>query len=162
VLYRYFGDKGGLYAALAERYVSELMTELRTALADAHGPRTRLTATIDAYIAFIDEHREAYDFLMHRAVREGRQAQATVAGFVRSLAHEVAEVLTQEIARFGYDPSPAEAWAHGLVGMVHLAADWWLEQSDLTRNELVEQLVALLWTGFGGLGRPRDESPVGV
>jgi AcrR family transcriptional regulator len=150
VLYRYFGDKGGLHQALARRYVGLLMSELRSALAGSTDPRARLTATIDAYVAFIEKNREAYDFLMHRAVREGPEAQETVADFMRGVAREVAEVLAGEISRLGYDPAPADAWAHGLVGMVQLAADWWLEQPDVPRKTLVNYLVALLWRGLGG------------
>src|SRR5918999_1941878 len=42
VLYRYFGDKRGLYQAVAERYVAELMAELRKALRRTSDPRRRL------------------------------------------------------------------------------------------------------------------------
>jgi AcrR family transcriptional regulator len=151
VLYRYFGDKGGLYQALAERYVVALMDELRPALAASVGPRQRLTATIDAYLSFIESHREAYTFLMHRAIREGPQAQATIADFVRGVAREVSEVLAEEIAGFGFDPAPAEVWAHGIVGMVQLSADWWLEQRpDIPRERVVRYLVTLLSNGFFG------------
>ena len=49
VLYRHFGDKDGLYEALTERYIGELEVALRPA-AKAGDPRSRLAATIDAYI----------------------------------------------------------------------------------------------------------------
>lgn len=150
VLYRYFTNKGGLYQALAERYVRELMGELRAALASATEPSARLSATVEAYVVFIERNREGYDFLMHRAVREGPEAQATVADFMRGVAREVGEVLQSEISRIGYDPAPSQAWAHGLVGMVHLATDWWLEQSEVSREQLVGYLVTLLSHGLFG------------
>ena len=151
VLYRYFGDKGSLFAALARRYVDELLPELRAALAGPGTGPERLQATIEAYVSFIDAHREAYEFLMRRAVREEGRAQETITDFMRLVAHEVADAMTGEISQLGIGPIPPEPWAHGLVGMVHMATDWWLEQQDMPRDTLVALLVALLWKGFGGL-----------
>lgn len=148
VLYRYFGDKGGLYKALAERYVRELLTRLRAALGSSGDPRKVLRATIEAYITFIESNRESYDFLMHRAVKEGPEAQGTVAAFMRSVANEVGDILAKEIESAGLDPRPAAAWAHGLVGMVNLSTDWWLENEGVSRDELVEYLFVLASKGL--------------
>lgn len=151
VLYRYFGDKGGLYQALAERYIGALMARLREALTETDDPRARLRRTIEAYVSFIETNREAYAFLVHRAVREGSGAQDTVADFMRSVATEVGEVLGREIASFGFDPAPAESWAHGVVGMVQLSTDHWITTRAVPRATFVNQLVALLSFGFFGL-----------
>ena len=167
VLYRNFGDKGGLYRALAERYVTSLMDRLRAALLSTDDPQARLEATIDAYVGFIEENKEAYDFLMHRAIREGREAEETVADFMRTVAHEIGNVLKREISALGFDPDPAEAWAHGVVGMVHLSTDWWLRSGDVSRERFIRYLVGLLSRGFFGLvedgewpgGEPFDVSP---
>jgi AcrR family transcriptional regulator len=151
VLYRYFGDKGGMYQALAERYVAALMTTLRSALRETDDAALRLERTVDSYVRFIEANREVYDFLMHRAVREGPAAQATVADFMRSVAREIGEILGAEISLLGFDPAPADAWAHGVVGMVQLSTDWWLQSGDMTREQLVAYIVGLLSHGFFGL-----------
>lgn len=162
VLYRYFGDKGGLYQALAEHYVRDLMDTLRTALRGTSDPNERLRATVETYVVFIEGHREKYDFLMHRAIREGPEAQATVADFMRGVAREVGEVLAEEIERVGFDPAPSLAWAHGLVGMVHFATDWWLTEKDLSREQLVDYLVTLVSHGlFGASPTLAQTSPGG-
>jgi AcrR family transcriptional regulator len=152
VLYRHFGDKGGLYQALAERYVRALMEDLRSALRSAEQPRERVAATIDAYLSFVERHPEPYEFLMHRAVTEGPEAQATVADFIRQVAAEVAVELGEELRGAGLDSGAAEPWAHGMVGMVQLAGDWWLRSRTMPRERLVEYLTALVWQGFSGLG----------
>lgn len=157
VLYRYFGDKGGLYQALAERYVLTITGAIRAALAEEGDPRERLTATISAYLALVESSPEVYRFLMHRAVNERAEAQATVAEFIRQLGGEVAAVLTEELRRAGLDAHPAEAWARGIVGMVQVAGDWWLEHRSMTRERLVDHLVTLLWNGFAGLEAPAPE-----
>lgn len=156
ILYKHFEDKGGLYRALAERYVRALMTELRDAFSSEGGPRTRITRTIDAYLAFIEKEQEAYRFLMHRAVGERVEAQAAVADFIRQLGDEIAVIVRDELNRFGLDPGGAEPWAHGMVGMVHLAGDWWLEHRSMSRPQIVEYLGVLLWRGFSRLQIPES------
>ena len=153
VLYRYFGDKGGLYQALAQTYVQQVMAAVRDALEEQEdsGPRARLKAGIDAYLELVESSPDVYRFLMHRAVTERAEAQATVADFIRALGGELAAVLAEDLRSRGLDAHAAEPWARGIVGMVQVAGDWWLEQKSMTRHRLVEHLVTLLWTGLAGL-----------
>ena len=155
VLYRYFGDKGGLYQALAERYVQQVMTAVRDALIEQEdaSPRLRLEAAIDAYLELVESSTDVYRFLMHRAVTERAEAHATVADFIRGLGGELAAVLAEDLRSRGMDAHAAEPWARGIVGMVHVAGDWWLEHKSMTRERLVDHLVTLLWTGL------RDQDP---
>lgn len=159
ILYRHFGDKGGLYQALAERYVRALMDALRGALGDVQDPRDQVATTVDTYLSFIESEREVYAFLMHRAVQERPEAQETLQDFIRQVAREVAIVLREQLERAGIDTGGSEAWAHGIVGMVHLAGDWWIENGTMSRQQLCDRLVALLWSGFVGLPQlsRRDE-----
>jgi hypothetical protein len=39
-------------------------------------------------------------------------------------------------------------WAHGIAGMVQAAGDWWLDQVDVPRSVVVDELTSLLVTGF--------------
>lgn len=154
ILYRHFGDKGGLYGALADRHVTALMGALESSLSDETDPRARLATTIEAYLAFVDHHPQEYRFLMRRAVVERSEAQRTLQAFVRQVAARVTTVLEDELARFGAATGPAAAWAHGIVGMVQLAADWWLDERSMDRDELTDALVTLLWSGFASLPDP--------
>ena len=151
VLYRYFGDKRGLYQAVAERYVAALMVELRAALRGTSDPQKRLRRTIDTYVRFIEENAAMYEFLMHRVVSEGPGAQVTVAAFMRTVADEVGEVLGENLLALGFDPAPASVWSNGVVGMVHLATDAWLQSRHVSRRRFVGYLEGLLSYGFFGL-----------
>lgn len=158
VLYRYFGDKGGLYQALAQRYVQKVMAAVSDAIAGQQGgPRARLTAGIDAYLQLVESSPDVYRFLMHRAVRERAEAQSTVADFIRGLGDELAAVFAEDLTSRGLDAYPAETWARGIVGMVHVTGDWWLEDKSMTRAHLVEHLVTLLWDGLGHVQRSSIE-----
>src|SRR5205085_6727594 len=121
--------------------------------------RTRLVATIDTYLAFIERERDAYLFLMHRAVAEQPEAQVAIADFARDVARQVAVVLGEELRRAGVDSGPAEPWAFGIVGMVELAGDWWMSNRTMPRARLVEYLSELLWRGFAGLGPVAAQPP---
>ena len=55
ILYRHFGDKGGLYRALAARHIDELLGRLRAALVTRGGLAARTRATVDAYLTAIEE-----------------------------------------------------------------------------------------------------------
>jgi AcrR family transcriptional regulator len=160
VLYRHFGDKGGLYQALAQRYVQVVMDAIRDATRDQDHPRARLEAAIDAYLAVVETSPEIYRFLMHRAVTERAEAQATVADFIHQLGGELAADLGDRLRRFGLDTEGAEPWARGIVGMVQVAGDWWLEhRAAMPRERLVDHLVGLLWQGFSGLGSGANQTP---
>ncbi|MDQ4143705.1 MAG: TetR/AcrR family transcriptional regulator [Actinomycetota bacterium] len=151
ILYRYFGDKSGLYAAVAEHYVDDLMNHLGAALLGSGDTESRLRRTVETYVQFIEDNKQMYDFLIHRPIKEGPISEGDVAGFMRNVAGQIAEVLAQDISDLGFDPAPAQAWAHGVVGMVHVSSDWWLQGGDVSRAEFVDYLVALLSHGFIGL-----------
>jgi len=152
VLYRHFGDKGGLYAALADRYTEQLLGELRTALAAGRSRRDRVERTINAYLAAIESAPQVYRFLVHSD--EAAPAQSQVRSFTRRLAALLAEGITAET---GVPALRAQAWAHGIVGMVQAAGDWWLDgwlegaghQRPCSREALVEELSALLGGSYG-------------
>jgi AcrR family transcriptional regulator len=151
ILYRHFGDKAGLYQALAKRHLEELMATLQEALSREMEPEARLRTTIDSYLAHVEREPEVYRFLVHSDNAEGVESQHEVGAFIRQVAAQVAVVVREELSRAGMRTDGAEAWAHGIVGMVQSAGDWWLETRSLSRAELVDHLVILLWLGFSRL-----------
>jgi AcrR family transcriptional regulator len=58
-LYHHFGSLDGLYEALTHRWLSRLLTELIDALQGSRTARTGIRAVVRAYLAFIQEHRDA-------------------------------------------------------------------------------------------------------
>ena len=151
ILYRHFGDRSGLVHAVAERFVGELLGELRAVLAsDGIEPRDLLAHTIDAYLAFVERDTRLYRFLVDTGTDQPG-ATARLTGFMRQVATEIAVVLGERVRALGGDSGAAEPWAFGLVGMVHLAGDWWVERQTMPRATLVEYLVALVWDGIGSL-----------
>jgi AcrR family transcriptional regulator len=148
ILYRHFGDKEGLYRALAERHIEDLLDRLRTALTLRGGRRRRVEAAIDAYLSVIESRPQVYRFLMHRAATEHPSVFGQVTLVQRRIGEELAEGIAFDIGLSELEKPLAQAWAHGIVGMVQQAGDWWLEDRPITRQELVQHLADLVWGKF--------------
>jgi AcrR family transcriptional regulator len=160
VLYRYFGDKGGLYRALADRYLSTLVGAVRQALTGPVDTRGRARATIDAYLRFIESQPGVYRFLAHRAPVEQPDTHTAVSETIRRLGDEIGEALAAELDLEGRPAGVAVALGHGIVGMVQAAGDWWLEQATMSRDELTDSLTTLLLGGLGALDTALETPPV--
>jgi AcrR family transcriptional regulator len=149
ILYRHFGDKRGLYRALAARHIDELLVRLRSALVTRGGLEVRTRATVDAYLASIEERPQIYRFLVQRAAVEEPDVRGDVEGFVRRFGDELAIGIRNEPALAGVTAIRATVWAHGIAGMVQAAGDWWLDHPEVPRSTVVDELTALLVAGFG-------------
>jgi AcrR family transcriptional regulator len=155
ILYRHFGDKGGLYRALAERHIDDLLQRLRNALTTRGGLRARTRATVDAYLASVEEQPQVYRFLIERAAVEEPGVRGQVEGFVRRFGAELANGIANEPELAGVAPRRAAVWANAIAGMVQSTGDWWLANPQVPRAQVVDELVALLWDGFGGVAGRR-------
>lgn len=156
ILYRHFGDKGGLYRALAERHIDDLLGRLRAALLTRGGLRARTRATVDAYLASVEERPQVYRFLLERAAVEEPDVRGQVVGFVRRFGEELAVGIGNEPELGGVSSQRALVWAHAIAGMVQAAGDWWLDQPDVPREQVVDELVTLLVDGFARSSVPRQ------
>src|ERR1700754_1292561 len=98
ILYRHFGDKGGLYAALAKRHTDALLNSLRAALDAPAERRERVEATLDTYLAAIEARPQVYRFLMHPAegstgADQGFDVGKHSAPLLRRMGEELAQVI---------------------------------------------------------------------
>lgn len=157
ILYRHFGDKGGLYEAVARRAARMIQERLEVALARADGPREKLRTTIDAFLGAVEERPGTYRFLLHTAAAERPEVSQAVGDFTHELGRRFAVVLREQFARYGLQVQHAELVAHALIGSVHQVSAWWLSGSDgpdraIPREHLRDLLVRLLWSGLPSVG----------
>ncbi|MDT3399470.1 TetR family transcriptional regulator [Streptomyces sp. B1866] len=166
ILYRHFGDKGGLYRALAARHTDALLAALRAALDAPAGRRDRVEATLDTYLAAIETQPQVYRFLMHPA-EDDQEGRPTEGGFdvgrhsaplLRRIGEELATVVIERLDLGPDGDEQARVWGHGIVGMMYAAGDWWLRERPCSRSQLVRHLTDLLWGRLATAG-DRHGSP---
>ncbi|MBO2447572.1 TetR/AcrR family transcriptional regulator [Actinomadura barringtoniae] len=147
ILYRHFGDKSGLYQALAERHTRKLIEGVRTEFSRTDSIRARTRTTIDTYLSTISANLNLYRFLMHRASAEDAATHSAMSTMIRGLSTELAEVMIAEGELA--DRTRAYVWGHAVIGMVQTAGDWWLDHTDeVPRETVVDSLADLI---LGGL-----------
>jgi AcrR family transcriptional regulator len=149
ILYRHFGDRDGLIAAIAERFAEGLLGEIDQALLRDDADRKELLeGTMAAYLGFIEREPNLYRFLVHQALTHPN-GPVSMSPLVDGIARQVAVVIGEQLRIDGLDPGAAVPWAYGIVGLVHQAGDWWLEDRTMTRQALCDHLADLLWNGLG-------------
>ncbi len=159
ILYANFGDKAGLADALAKRFTGELIARFGEAWATSTDTRERVERGIDAWVGFIESDPHIYRFLSEGSFGAGRRLEDR--RLVSDVGVVVARALGEWLREQGADSGPAEPWAYGVLGMVHVTTEWWLDRRTLSRKDLVEYLTSLLWSGFSGNGLQTGTTPTG-
>jgi AcrR family transcriptional regulator len=148
ILYRHFGDRDGLINAITERCEADLLSSVTTSVATDAPSLELLRSMVDAYVGFIERETNLYRFMVRLPPERAGEATG-VRSLVDRIAHQVALVASERLQLAGRDSRAAVPWAYGIVGLVHQAGDWWVDDQTMSREALVADLVDLLWGGLG-------------
>jgi AcrR family transcriptional regulator len=136
LVYNYFGDKGGLVAAVYLRSFERLDETLRAALADVDTPSERLRLVITCYLEFARCHTAAWGLIgtseatLHPVVQDSRRARC----------ERMAEA-------WGGTPE-ALVLARGIVGFLEAASLEWVDRGPSDIDAAVLLLHTVLWSGL--------------
>jgi len=152
VLYATFGDKYGIGEAIAveltersERRILESLSATGTLEV-----KPALTVAVDGFIDLITNEPEVYRFIA-RSIRSHDRGLLDNS-LVRALQARfelVAGMLAPDA-----DPDLVRVIAHGTFGFMLAAVESWVASPAPPREELVENLVAVLANGFHAVGGP--------
>jgi AcrR family transcriptional regulator len=157
ILYSHFGDKAGLVTALSERVATRLNGAILRELSAHRSPREVVRSTIAAFCTFIEDEPELYRFLIQSAMYRPSRSRGRMAS---GISNSIAVSLGSSLRRAGADSGAAEPWAFAIVGMTFAGASWWLERHTMSKDDLVNYLTQLLWSGLSGAGleQPWEQS----
>jgi AcrR family transcriptional regulator len=146
LLYHYFPSKSRLFEAALASGAAELRA--RVELDPALGPSEQLSATLDAFLGWVQERPGAYAKMLESA--GASEVRATMAQ-VRS---ETAEQILSGLGPEGAQPATRAA-VFGWLAFLDAAILDWIEHDDMTRQELHGMLLgtfagALMASGAGG------------
>ncbi len=150
VLYRHFGDRTGLYAAVVESVHDFILSQLTVPLsaADRLEPGVLIRELTDAYLGVVERDPEIYQFVVTRPLGVDPVTDP-VTGITGRIGNEVADAFRAWLRRTGQDPRPANTWGHGVVGFVWAIADKWITTGhQRPRADIVEFTARLFDPAF--------------
>ncbi len=149
VLYRYFGDRTGLYRGVVDRVSENILAEVRPGLADigGRGIVNVLRDLTDAYTRLVERDPEIYAFVVNRPASGLFPGEDPVTGITDRIASELSASMTAQRTLLGREVSEIETLAHGVVGFIRSATGHWIAQAEKPRDR--HALVDLIVTTFG-------------
>jgi AcrR family transcriptional regulator len=145
IIYEHFGGKEGLYAVIVDREMETLVKQMSDAISQG-SPRKLFEQAVAAFLDYVDERPEGFAVLTRNSpVTTGRSGMRLV---MSDVGMQVSAIFNSEFVRAGYDPAYAPIYAQGLIGMVTMAGQWWVESKDLPKHEVVRHVAALGYMGL--------------
>lgn len=146
-LYQYFPDKAAIVDVVVDQYWEEVAERVAASLADRltdDGPQM-IRATADALLVALEADPELLRMVVLELPQSRIRAQLT------ALERRVQELARAYLAlRTPRHPRPiAAAWVI-VLAVQNLAVRWVLDQPAISRDELLDELVALIG-GYVGL-----------
>lgn len=141
LLYHYFPTKRDLYVAGLSEIADELVAAVTATGGDA--PIERARAGLDAYLDHITRHQRAFVSLMRGGIGSDPEVAAVVDG-VRAKMFETF-LQDQPFAPLVQGDPTFETAVRGWIGFVEAATIDWCANPRLTREQLRELLVQVLF-----------------
>lgn len=147
VIYEHFGGKEGLYAVVVDREMRTLEEAIHAALGV---PNQTYKQIIErgtmALLDYIEARPDGFRILSRDSA--AGSTSSDFASILNDIAAKVQDMLASPLARRGYNPDLGSIYAQGLVGLVAMAGQRWLDDRTLSKEQLVAQLVNLAWNGL--------------
>jgi AcrR family transcriptional regulator len=152
VLYSEFGDKRGVADAIAVTLAHRLEVRAAADLAGQLDIPSVVRATISALIDLIDNEPELYQFIV-RSIR-GSDRGLLDNALVRVIQERLAVLMGLLLP--GLDLVRLRALSDGLFGFGFAAVESWTSHRELSKEQLIEALSAVIQGGIEAAGTLRD------
>jgi AcrR family transcriptional regulator len=149
VVYEHFGGKEGLYGAVVDGEMQQLLERFQSALSSGGHPRELLERAALVLLDYIEDDTDGFRVLTRDAPLTS--GTGTFSSLIGEVARRVEHILGQQFGSRGYDRRLAELYSQALVGMVALVGQWWLETRSPDKREVAAHLVNLAYNGLAHL-----------
>jgi AcrR family transcriptional regulator len=148
LLYHYFPSKQAFFVATLRGAADDLADRVRPD--PGHAPAEQLASALDAWLGWVDEHRDAYAKLMRSAT-----AVPEVRELIDRVRDETAQLILARLWGAAGDP-PAElrAAVRGWLWFMDGACLDWVAHADLDRARLHALLLGALPGAVAASGHP--------
>lgn len=165
LIYEHFASKRELHASLLDAHACEIFARLQAGAERGETGEQRLRSGIEAFLGWVEEHREAWRALFRDA------AEPDVAALARRLQGQATGVIAALVASDPEAPPDLAPDAPGgalrieihaqlLSGAVQSLATWWDDRREIPRAVLVDRAMAFCRQGADGPAQvPRPRAP---
>ena len=164
LIYEHFQSKRELHGSLLDAHAAEIFHRLEAAAERGGSGEQRLRNGIDAFLRYVEDHREAWRALFRDA------ADPDVAALITRVQAQATGVIARLIAA---DPDAPANLAPGardremrievhtqlLSGAVQSLATWWDDHREIPRASLVAETMAFCRPGAEVAPRPVAAAP---
>jgi len=153
VLYDHFPSKKALFLEVLEEQSAAFLADVASRISGEGDARERMRQTVAAVFDFALERPDPWRLLFGNTAHGDPEIDAAAAAAHRDRVVAVAALLAEDARSAGIDPAGprAEAMVEMLIAALRGGAEWGLARPDLSREDLVDAAVDLLWTGLGNL-----------
>lgn len=153
VIYRYFGDRTGLWTAVVESVHEYILSNLDVPLNLVRANPTQLVVDLaDAYLSVVERDPEIYRFVVTRPTGDSPLGDP-VSSFTSRIGAMVSDNIREHLRHTGRADDElglADTWGHGVVGFIWAAADSWLASGmRRPRAAIVADMTTLITPAFG-------------
>ncbi|MEC3956763.1 TetR/AcrR family transcriptional regulator [Nocardia sp. CDC153] len=153
-LYRFFGDKVELLAAVSGR-VQELIVDRVTPHLDPNRPlREGLRTALSAYIDLVAERPNLFRFIVSSHVVAAFGAARLIEDG-RPLSDTVADFFSGVLRLRGANGDHTQFAVDAMLGAIGLGVLRWLNEPVITARELTEELTAFAWGALSATAEAR-------
>jgi AcrR family transcriptional regulator len=148
VLYQHFGSKQELYLAVFDEGVQDVVASVGKGLQSSPDNRSRVAATMDAYIGFMAQDDAVYRLVFESDLANLPPVRERIERVNAACAEMVSEVIAEDT---GLSAEESSLLAYGLIGLAQTAARQWLRRPEgMDRPAAAHLLASLAWRGISG------------
>ena len=146
VVYERLGNKEDAYLAVVSRVRAQLEELMTDAALSAEHPREQLRRGISAYFDYLDKQPRRWTILYGGSTPILGELGRRLSDARFQTVERIVDLLRLHLE--GESETTIHAIGHLMSGALEQIGRWWIRNPDLTRDQLVDYAVNVLWGGL--------------